>query len=151
MMKTRYLVFLLSMLIFSGCVFCPGKEEALMRAKTVSKERLSVLFEQLVELKENSDELAIFEKDSPDDIPPQFSDLGVRKICLHGDGAYLSFWFCMDEGIQYDVSGLEGNSDPKIDLSWGEPGTNSYREETLWSKSANKSIEGTAQSAVPHL
>ena len=118
---------------------CPGRNEAFERANNISQERLELLFNQLVTLHLETGGHKDFDELMPEGILKKFHDLEIRSLSLYGDGAYLSFWFCMDSGIQFDVDGIEGKAPRKIDLSWGEPGTSSYTVKTVWSEEANNS------------
>lgn len=116
------------------------KEMALERASNAPADRLALLFEQLQELRLENPTVSKYNSHEnlpgvESEIPPQFRDLKPRKISISGDRAYLSFWFKIDEGIQYDISGLDGKSAPEIVLSWGEPGRSGFGEKVIWKRS----------------
>jgi hypothetical protein len=133
-MKIYRSLILVPLILLSGCFVCPGKGEALDRAKSASQERLSLLFDQLKELhsKRHSNASEFANIEGYESIPQELEDLAPRMISLYSDSAYFSFWFCMDEGIQYQVYGFEEGKIPQITLSWGEPNSGDYHEEVIW-------------------
>ena len=131
-MKNLPIMLLGISLLLGGCDFYREREETLERVKSVDEKRLELLYHQLMDLYKNSEQHMYMREWYKDGIPKEFSDLRPRKISMRPGHIYFSFWFCMDEGIQYDVFGFDGKRDPEIILSWGEPGRSDYHEVTVW-------------------
>jgi hypothetical protein len=104
----------------------------LNRVLDIKENRLEKLYNQLHQYVMDSDDEYFRANYFGDDIPKEFDDIKPRRVVIHRYGAHVSFWFMMDEGIQYRVVGFDKSREPAITLSWGEAGRENYNEKIVW-------------------
>ena len=113
------------LLSLSGCadsgVICDEKSSEVSFARSIGKERLAKVFEDVKVLKSEGKIL------SGGLVPAQFSDLKIKTIRVHTN-VHLRLKGCFDHHI--DLVVYDGE-EQKIELRWGEhkPG-----KEVLWKK-----------------
>jgi hypothetical protein len=104
----------------------------LSRVLEIKEDRLEKLYNQLHQYVIDSDDEYFSVNFFGDEIPKEFDDIKPRRVVIHRYGAHVSFWFMMDEGIQYRVVGFDKGREPAITLLWGEGGRDSYNEKIVW-------------------
>jgi len=138
---------LLVCLLIIGFFFfpkCDGDSPKADYARSISKDRLEMLYLSLVKIKTAHEEqtrahlrkagidyfdmpLNISYEKSPDDI----KDIEFINIRISKHSSRIMLEGCFDHFLMMNIKGLYGEENPKIELNWGE--FKSWSE-TLWEK-----------------
>ena len=116
---------------FLGINNCNENSEAVAYARNLSNERLGRLYASMMNYSQSVDTSVIgYGNDSYlPELPPEFQDIkAIRVDPVRGD---ILLAGCFDEFVHLWFKNLDGDGQPKIELTWGAaPGEN--RREIIW-------------------